>query len=129
MRLIYTNGTSHPQGLEFWMGDSRGRWEDDTLVVDVTNFTGNTWLDMSGNYHSEGLRVTERLTMVDANTLSYEATLDDPKTFLRPWTIAMPLYRVAASERPELLEYECANLLAESEGLQVDPSEDPGTQK
>jgi hypothetical protein len=84
---------------------------------------------MSGNYHSEALHVSERITMVDSNTLSYEATLEDPKTFSRPWKVSMPLYRVAASERPELLEYECGNLLAEAEGLQVDPSEDPGRER
>src|SRR5687767_1520853 len=76
-RLIYTNGTPHPDGIEFWMGDSRGRWDGDTLVVNVANFNDRTWFDMSGNFHSEALRVEERYTLLDADTIRYEATLED----------------------------------------------------
>ena len=93
-RLIYTDG--EPQrypGLEFWMGDSRGRWEGDTLVVDVTGHNNRTWFDMSGNFHSEAMRLVERYTMLDPDTIEYEATIEDPQVFTGPWTIRMPIYR------------------------------------
>ena len=78
-RLIYTDGSQTPEGLEFWMGDSRGRWEGDTLVVDVTDHNDRTWFDMAGNFHSEALKVVERYTLLDADTLRYEATIEDPE--------------------------------------------------
>ena len=64
-RLIYTNGSKPADGIEFWMGDSRGRWEGDTLVVEVTNHNDRTWFDMAGNFHSEALKVVERYTLLD----------------------------------------------------------------
>lgn len=95
VRTIHTNGTLHPaeKGQGFWLGDSRGRWEGDTLVVDITDFNDETWLDRSGNYHSDVLHVVERWTYVDANTVSYSATLDDAKVFTRPWTLNVLLNR------------------------------------
>jgi hypothetical protein len=104
-RLIYTNGTQHEEGIEFWMGDSRGKWEGDTLVVDVRNFNDQTWLDASGNFHSEQLKLTERFTMTDADTIQYEVTFEDPKVFTRPWKISMPLHRQKELDR--LLEFQC----------------------
>ena len=109
-RLIYTNGSKPVQGIQFWMGDSRGRWEGDTLVVEVTNHNDKTWFDMAGNFHSEALKVTERYSLADADTIRYEATMDDPKVFTRPWKISMPLYRIKDVDR--ILEYQC---VAESE--------------
>jgi hypothetical protein len=109
-RLIYTNGSKPVEGIEFWMGDSRGRWEGDTLVVEVTNHNDKTWFDMSGNFHSEALKVTERYSLIDADTIRYEATIDDPKVFTRAWKMSMPIYRVKDMDR--LLEYQC---VAESE--------------
>jgi hypothetical protein len=109
-RLIYTNGSKPVQGIEFWMGDSRGRWEGDTLVVDVTNHNDKTWFDMAGNFHSAALKVTERYSLADADTIRYEATIDDSKVFMRPWKISMPIYRVKDMDR--ILEYQC---VAESE--------------
>jgi hypothetical protein len=87
------------------MGDSRGRWEADTLVVEVTNHNDRTWFDMAGNFHSEALKVVERYTLRDADTLQYEATIEDPRVFTRPWKISMPMYR--HKDMVRLLEYQC----------------------
>lgn len=105
-RMIYTNGTKHPEALEFWMGDSRGHWEGDVLVVDVADFNDQTWFDRAGNFHSEALRVVERYSMVGRNHINYEATIEDAKVFTRPWTIRMPLYR-RLEENAQVLDYEC----------------------
>jgi hypothetical protein len=113
-RLIYTNGTKPVQGIQFWMGDSRGRWEGDTLVIDVTNFNDRTWFDAAGNFHSDALRVEERLTLVDANTIRYQATMTDPKVFTRPWTITLPLRRQTEMDR--VLEYQCQAEAEEASG-------------
>jgi hypothetical protein len=95
VRTIHTNGTLHPiqKEQEFWLGDSRGHWEGDTLVVDVTDFNEETWLDRAGDFHSEALHVVERWSFVDPDTISYSATLDDPKVYSRPWTINVLLNR------------------------------------
>jgi hypothetical protein len=95
VRTIHTNGTLHPlsQDAGFWLGDSRGHWEGDTLVVDVKDFNEETWLDRAGDYHSDALHVVERWTYVDPNTISYTATLDDPKVYSRPWTLTVLLNR------------------------------------
>jgi hypothetical protein len=124
-RIVHMNGTKHPDGLEFWMGDSRGHWEGATLVIDSANFNDKTWFDMAGNFHSGALHVTERLALADTDTLQYEATIEDANVFTRPWKISMPMYRVKAAERPELLEYECAGMLLEDAGIMVNPSEQP----
>jgi hypothetical protein len=94
VRTIHTNGTTHPDGhIDFWLGDSRARWDGDTLVVDVTDFNDQTWLDRAGNFHSDQLHVVERWTLLDANTIDYSATLDDPQVFSRPWTLSVQLHR------------------------------------
>ena len=113
-RLIYTDGSSHHQGIDFWMGDSRGRWDGDALVVDVRNHNDRTWFDMAGNFHSAAMRLTERFTMPDANTIRYQATVDDAKVFTRPWTMAMPLHRHTDMER--VLEYQCNAEAEEANG-------------
>lgn len=105
-RTIYLKGSHYAEG-EFWMGDSRGKWDGDTLVVDVADFDAGTWLDASGDFHSEQLHVVERYTRIAADTLQYEATLTDPKVFARPWTIRMPLY-LLKEPGAQLYEYECA---------------------
>jgi hypothetical protein len=110
VRTIHTNGTEHPEGpLEFWAGDSRGRWEGDTLVVDVTYFTDQTWLDRAGNFHSDALHVVERWTLIDANTIDYNATLEDPKVFTRPWTLGVLLHRRREPD-VQLIENYCYTL-------------------
>jgi hypothetical protein len=95
-----------PEIVQLWMGDSRGRWDGNTLIVDVANFTGNTWFDRSGNFHTEALHVVERYTRTGADHIVYEATIEDPNVFSRPWKIRMPLYRRQESNL-RLLEYEC----------------------
>jgi hypothetical protein len=93
-RIIPLDGRPHvPPAIRMFEGDSRGHWEGDTLVIDVTNQNPNTWFDMAGNFHSDALHVVERYTPVDANTINYEATLEDPKVFTRPFKIAFGLAR------------------------------------
>ncbi len=107
VRTIYMDGSPHPEGhIDFWMGDSRGHWEDDTLVVDVIHFNDRTWFDRAGNFHSEALHVVERYTPIGPDHLRYEATIEDPNVFTRPWTMSMPLYR-RQEANVQLLEYEC----------------------
>ena len=93
-----------------WMGWSRGRWEGDTLVVDVTNFNDQTWFDRAGNFHSEALRVVERYTPVSPHHLMYEVTIEDPKVFTRPWKMRMPLYRRFETGK-QILEYKCVEFV------------------
>jgi len=111
-RHIYVDGSPHPKGpIDSWfMGDSRGRWEGNTLVVDVIHFTDQTWFDRAGNFHSEALHVVERYTPVDHDHITYEATIEDPKVFTRPWKMTMPLYR-RQERNVQLLDYECYSLL------------------
>ncbi|MFO7278329.1 MAG: hypothetical protein DIU56_014965 [Pseudomonadota bacterium] len=111
VRTIHTNGTKHPAegGNEFWLGDSRGHWEGDTLVVDVTDFGDQTWLDRSGNYHSTELHVVERWRFLDANTIEYHATLEDPKVFSRPWSLSVLLHR-HREKNFQLIENYCFTL-------------------
>ena len=107
LRHIYMNGNPHPEGpIDWWMGDSRGRWDGDTLVVDSVHFTDQTWFDRAGNFHSEQLHVVERFTRTGPDHMRYEATIEDPKVFTRPWTMSMTLYRRTEPDA-ELLEYEC----------------------
>jgi len=95
-----------------WMGWSIGRWEDDTLVIDVTDQTDQTWFDRAGNFHTEALKVVERYTLVDRNTINYEATMEDPKVFSRPWKISMPLYR-HLEKNAQVMEYKCVEFAEE----------------
>ena len=93
-----------------WMGWSRGRWEGDTLVVDVTDFNEETWFDRAGNFHSDALHVVERYTPVGPHHLMYEATIEDPKVFTRPWKMRMPLYRRFEPDT-QVLEYKCVEFV------------------
>jgi hypothetical protein len=104
-RIIPLDGRPHlPESSRFWNGDSRGRWEGTTLVVDVTNFNGKAWFDWL-TFHSEALHVVERFAIVDADTINYQATIEDPNVFTKPWTIAFPFKRAAPGYR--LFEYAC----------------------
>jgi hypothetical protein len=122
-RLIYLNGKPPLHaGLDLWMGDSRGHWEGDTLVVEVKEHNDQTWFDMAGNFHSGEMKLVERYTMRDADTIQYDATIDDPKVFTKPWKISMPIYR--NKEMTRVLEYQCQ---AEAEEAKGDFEPDPRT--
>lgn len=105
-QIIPLNVRTHvPASVILWQGDSIGRWEGNTLVVDVTNAHGK-WLDASGTFYSDGTQIVERWTLIDADTLHYTATIDDRKAFTRPWTVVFGLSR--SPERDfELMEYAC----------------------
>jgi hypothetical protein len=106
LRRVFMDGTKHPDVALFWIGDSRGRWDGETLVVDTANNLPDTWLDRSGNFHSDALHIVERITRTEPDILTYEATLDDPQVYTRPWTIRMLMYR-HKEPNATLLEYEC----------------------
>ena len=106
IRNVFMNSV-HPKGpIEWWMGDSRGRWDGDTLIVDVIHFNGDTWLDGAGNFHSEQMHLVERYTPMGSEHIGYQGTIEDPEVFTRPWTISAVLYRIEQSNF-RLLEYEC----------------------
>jgi len=115
IRTIYANGTPHPRGpINWWLGDSRGRWDGDTLVVDVVHFTDQTWLDRAGNFHSDELHLVERYTQAGPDHLRYEVTIEDPKVFTRPWKMSMLFYR-RKEPNVRLLEYEPGDLMEEEQ--------------
>ncbi len=111
-RIIYMNRPDFEAPIDTWMGHSRGKWEGDTLVVDVTSFNGQTWFDRAGNFHSDGLRVVERYTAISPDALLYEATMEDSNVFTRPWKIRMPLYR-RLEKNAQLLEFKCVEFVEE----------------
>jgi len=107
-RIVYTDGREHHQTWEpTLLGDSVGKWEGDTLVIDTNNFTDRTWLDDHGNRHSDALHVIERWRRVSANQVSYEETIDDPRFYTKPWTVGwlMPL----APKDWVIMEYACTD--------------------
>jgi hypothetical protein len=105
------NHTESP--IDSWMGWSNGRWDGDTLLIEVKGFTDASWFDRAGNHHSDALTVTERYTLgAGGNHLNYEARIEDPKTFIRPWTIRMPLYR-RLDANVQLLPYNCVEFSEE----------------
>ena len=103
---IVRMGSKEKSPASAWMGWSIGHWDGETLVVDVTDHVPDTWFDRSGNWHTDALKVTERYTAVDENTLDYEATMEDPNVFSKPWKIKMPLYR-RREPKMQLMEYKC----------------------
>jgi len=110
-RTIQMNSNDKPPA-DSWMGLSRGHWETDTLVVDVVGFNDLTWFDRAGDFHSDALHVIERYTPVSPYHLQYEATIDDPKVFTRPWKISLPLYR-RMDKGAQLLEDKCVPFVEE----------------
>ncbi len=111
VREVYMKDPGPPP-VESWMGQSVGRWDGETLVVEVTGFNDRTWFDRSGNFHTASLRVVERYTRVGPDHLSYEATIEDPEVFTRPWTIRMPLYRRIEGEA-QLFDFKCVEFVEE----------------
>ena len=110
-RTIYMD-KAPPSPADSWMGHSVGHWEGDTLVVDVTSLTDQTWFDRAGNYHSDALHVVERYTPLTLDALTYEATIEDPKVFSRPWKISMPIYR-RLEKNAQVLEFKCVEFVEE----------------
>ena len=95
-----------------WMAWSNGRWDGDTLVIDVTASNGHTWFDRAGNFASDNLHVVERYTPIDASHLTYEATIEDPTVFTRPWKMSFPLYR-RMERNVQLVEFNCVPFVEE----------------
>jgi hypothetical protein len=110
-RTIYMD-KAPPSPADSWMGHSVAHWEGDTLVVDVTSLNDETWFDRAGNFHSDALHVVERYTPIGPDALRYEATIEDPKVFSRPWKMAMPLYR-RLDKNAQLLEFKCVEFVEE----------------
>ncbi len=124
VRTIYVNGTAPPPA-DTWMGWSNGKWDGDTLVIDSKGFMGGTvgaldeegtihvrFLDRAGNYHTDGLHVVERIRRTDADHLSYQATIEDPNVYTRPWTISMPLYR-RVEPNMQLGDFKCEEFVGD----------------
>jgi hypothetical protein len=98
--------------IDTWMGWSRGRWDGDTLVVDVTSFNGQAWFDRAGDYQTERLHVVERYTMTGPDAFRYDVTIEDPQLYTRPWKMSMPVYRRLEKDA-QLVEYKCVEFVEE----------------
>jgi len=110
-RTIHLDEANAPK-VDAWMGHSVGRWEGETLIVEVTHQNDQTWFDRAGNFHGAAMRVMERYTPLSRNHLWYEATIEDPATFTAPWTIEMPLYR-RIEDHAQVFEYRCVEMVEE----------------
>lgn len=111
VRTVFLEKREDPP-VDSWMGQSVGHWEANTLVVEVKGLNDQSWFDRSGNFHSDALRVIERYTANGPNAINYEALIEDPKTFSRPWKISMPLYR-RLDKNMQLLEFKCVEFVEE----------------
>lgn len=111
-RIVYMDRPDFSAPIPSWMGHSLGHWEGDTLVIDVTEQMPDSWLDRSGNHHTEQLKVTERYTFRSSDVIEYEARLEDPGVYTRPWSMKMPLYR-RLDENAQLLEFKCVEFAEE----------------
>jgi hypothetical protein len=110
-RVIEMGKPKEPS-VDTWMGTANGHWEGDTLVVDNKGFNDLSWFDRSGNYHSDALHVVERYTRADRDHIRYEATIEDPQVFTRPWKIAVTLYR-DVDANATLPEFKCVEMTEE----------------
>jgi hypothetical protein len=111
VRNIYLKDPG-PAPIDSWMGQSVARWDGDTLVVDSTGFNDSTWFDRAGNFHSDKLHVVERYTRTSPDIISYEATVEDPNVFTKPWKMSMPLYR-RAEKNAQLMDFKCVEFVEE----------------
>jgi hypothetical protein len=111
VRNVYLKDPGPPE-TDTWMGQSVGRWEGDTFVVNANGFHDQSWLDRAGNHHTEQLKVTERYTMTSPDHIMYEATLEDPGAYTRPWKISMPLYR-HVEPNARLGQFKCVEFVEE----------------
>ena len=111
VRNIYLKDPG-PAPVDSWMGQSVGRWEGDTLVIEATGFNDSTWFDRAGNFHSEALKVVERYTRTGPDVISYEATMEDPNTFTRPWKVSFPLYR-RLEKNVQIMDFKCVEFVEE----------------
>jgi hypothetical protein len=111
-RTIHLN-KMEPYPNVLWMGYSEGHWEGDTLVVNVSDFTDGTWFDRAGDFHSDALKVTERYSLQSKDVIHYEATIEDPQVFTRPWKISMPLYR-RLEPNAQLTDFRCVEMVEET---------------
>lgn len=110
VRDVYFDGSEAQ--IDSWMGHSHGKWEGDTLVVEVTGQLDSTWFDRAGNHHSDQMKVTERWTPMGPNHIQYEATIEDPVTLTEPFKIEMPLYR-RMEENARLMDFKCVEFVEE----------------
>jgi len=101
-----------PPPVDSWMGQSVAHWEGETLVVDVKGFNDQSWFDRSGNFHSDKLHVVERYTRTSPDVISYEATIEDPEVFTRPWKMSMALYR-RQEKNAQLMDFKCVEFVEE----------------
>ena len=101
-----------PAPVDSWMGQSVGKWEGDTLVIDVTGFNDQSWFDRAGNFHSDKLHVVERYTRTAPDVITYEATIEDPNVFTRAWKMSMPLYR-RLDKGIQLMDFKCVEFVEE----------------
>src|SRR5262245_42633482 len=111
VRNIYLKDPG-PAPVDSWMGQSVARWEGETLVVDATGFNDQSWFDRAGNHHSDKLHVVERYTRTGPDHINYEATIEDPNVFTKPWKISMPLYR-RVERNAQLMEFKCVEFVEE----------------
>jgi len=111
-RVVYMDRPDFEAPVDAWMGHSLGSYDGETLVIDVTAQMPDTWLDSSGNHHSNSIHVVERYTAISENHIMYEATIEDPETYTRPWTVSLPLYR-RIDENMQLLEFKCVEFAEE----------------
>ena len=111
VRNIYLKDPG-PAPADSWMGKSVGHWEGETLVVNVTDMNDNTWFDRAGNFHSDKLHVVERYTRTSPDVIRYEATIEDPSVFTRPWKISMALYR-RQEKNAQILDFKCVEFVEE----------------
>ena len=111
VRNIYLKDPGPPP-IDSWMGQSVARWEGETLVIDSNGFNDSTWFDRAGNFHSDKLKLVERFTRTSPDIISYEATIDDPTVFTKPWKMSMPLYR-RAEKNAQLMDFKCVEFVEE----------------